>query len=534
MENSRGQSPSRRPLGQELSQRRVPQAPIRRQRQLIGLDTLIKACYPIIYVSTGEEERFLRSLQDRYGLDRAVYQWTFTRGLVNRQDMRCVDQKTIGDPMVALRMVEKLEMSAIFAFCDLHPWLQDASSQMNTAVVRLLRDFYIAVRRDRTTDKSLLLVSPVLAIPPELEKEIVVFDFPLPDRDELRSLLDNHIHQAIRRSQAEIRLQPEDKEKLLEAALGLTLDEADNAFTAAILNDTVLDAADVRTILAEKQYIIRKSGILEYFPAEDSLDDVGGLEHLKKWLRKRSRAFTTEARKFGLPQPRGILLTGVQGCGKSLSAKAIANNWQLPLLRLDVGKVFNGLIGSSEENIRKALKLAEAMAPCILWIDELEKAFAGTHGSGAHDGGTTSRVFATFLTWMQEKKANVFVVATANQIDGLPPELMRKGRFDEIFFVDLPNENERRAIFGLHLAKRNRRPERFDLDTLAKATQGFSGAEIEQAVISGLFEAFDAGLDLGMPHLLDALRQTVPLSVTMREGIAGFREWAKTRAVPAS
>jgi ATP-dependent 26S proteasome regulatory subunit len=520
------------PLAKPEAARRPPLR--RRSNQLAGLDAFIKASYPLIYVSTWEEQRFLAGLHERYGLGRLVMQWTYTRGLVNLHDGRCHDPKTIGDPLVALRAAEKMDMAGLFVFCDLHPWLGEDPSPSRSATVRMLRDLYQEIRKRRDTDKTILLVAPLLVLPAELEKEVVVFDFPLPDREEMRTLMDEHIQRATHYGKAVINLKPEEKEKLLEAALGLTLDEADHAFSAALLNDGTLDATDIRVILAEKQLIIRKSGILDYYPAPEDLSDVGGLENLKDWLRKRARSFTSEAREFGIPQPKGVLLTGVQGCGKSLSAKAIATNWQLPLLRLDVGKVFGGLMGSSEENMRKAIKLAEAIAPSVLWVDELEKAFAGMHGSGVSDGGTSARVFGTFLTWMQEKTSNVFVVATANQIEGLPPELLRKGRFDEIFFIDLPNEAERQRIFEIHLSKRRRMPSRFDLSELVRATEGFSGAEIEQAIIEALFEAFDAGQELATLHLLTAIQKTVPLYVTMHESIEALRQWAESRAVPAA
>ncbi len=523
-----GNPPPLRPMGQQ-------RPPIRRRhQQLAGLDTFIKACYPIIYVSTWEERRFISGLQARYGLGKAMFVWTYTKGLINLQDGRCFDQKTIGDPLTALRAVERMDISGLFVFCDLHPWMGHDLNPERNAAVRMLRDIYHDLRRDRQTGKAVLLVSPVLNIPQELEKELVVFDFPLPDREELLSLLDDQIQQTAQFGKAYVRLKPEDKDKLLEAALGLTLDEADNAFSAALMNDGTLDPSDIHAILAEKQLIIRKSGILDYYPAEESLSDVGGLENLKDWLRKRSRAFTREAREFGIPEPKGVLLTGVQGCGKSLSAKAIASNWQLPLLRLDVGKLFGGLVGSSEENMRKAIKLAEAIAPCVLWVDELEKGFSGMQSSGSVDGGTTARVFGTFITWMQEKKSNVFVVATANQIDCLPPELLRKGRFDEIFFIDLPDARERKTIFEIHLTKRNRKPMLFRLNELVEATEGFSGAEIEQVIISGLYDAFDSGTDLLAHHLVGAIERTVPLYVTMRERVEDIRQWARTRAVPAS
>lgn len=510
--------------------------PLRKHRQLqiAGLDAFIRATYPIIYVSTSEEGRFLHRLREQYAPSRPIYQWTYTKGLVQVADGRCVDNQTIGDPLSALRFVEKSVGSGLFVFCDLHPWLRDTGTAENKATIRMLRDLYHHVRSTRNRYKVVLLVSPVLTIPPELEKEIVVFDFPLPDREELRHLLEDHLERAAREAAAQIYVAPEQRDKLLEAALGLTLDEADNAFSAALLGDGRLDSADIHTILAQKQLIIRQSGVLDYYPADEDLAEVGGLDNLKDWLRKRTMAFSREAREFGLPHPKGVLLTGVQGCGKSLSAKAIANNWQLPLLRLDVGKLFAGLVGSSEENMRKAIKLAEAIAPCVLWVDELEKGFSGLQSSGSVDGGTTARVFGTFLTWMQDKKSNVFVVATANQIQGLPAELLRKGRFDEIFFIDLPDPAERAAIFDIHLQKRRRDPARFALPRLVQATEGFSGAEIEQIVIAGLYEAFAAGMDLQDGHLLHAIHQTVPLSVTMREEIEALRHWAKTRAVPAS
>jgi SpoVK/Ycf46/Vps4 family AAA+-type ATPase len=291
---------------------------------------------------------------------------------------------------------------------------------------------------------------------------------------------------------------------------------------------------DIDVILSEKEQIIRKSGLLEYYRLDEGFADVGGLDVLKDWMRKRTQASGQKAREFGLPPPKGVLLLGVQGCGKSLSAKAIAAQWKQPLLRMDVGKVFAGIVGSSEENMRRAIKMAESVAPAILWVDELEKGFAGTQSSGFSDGGTTSRVFASFITWLQEKNQPVFVVGTSNNIEQLPPELLRKGRFDEIFFVDLPSEEERREIFEIHLRKRKRDPGAYDLDTLSTESAGFSGAEIEQAIIAGLFDAFDAGRELQTEDILRSIRQSVPLSRTMKEKIEMLRDWAETRARPAS
>jgi SpoVK/Ycf46/Vps4 family AAA+-type ATPase len=307
--------------------------------------------------------------------------------------------------------------------------------------------------------------------------------------------------------------------------------EAENVFAKSLIEKHKFD---VDVILGEKEQIIRKSGILEYYPFNENIGDVGGLDLLKGWMEKRTVAFTEKARDFGLPSPRGVLLLGVQGCGKSLSAKAIGSLWRLPLLRLDVGRIFAGIVGSSEENMRKAIRVAESVAPCLLWLDELEKGFSGTQSSGMSDGGTTSRVFGTFLTWMQDKKAPAFVVATSNDVTSLPPELLRKGRFDEIFFIDLPAHEERKQIFIIHLRKRKRNPDDFDLDRLAESTPGFSGAEIEAVVVDALYDAFDETRELTTDSIVAAAAHTVPLAMTMQERIEGLREWAKTRARDAS
>ena len=287
----------------------------------------------------------------------------------------------------------------------------------------------------------------------------------------------------------------------------------------------------------EKEQIIRKSGILDYFPKNENLKDVGGMKVLKDWLFKRQKAYEKKARDFGLQEPKGLLLLGVPGCGKSLTAKTIASFWNMPLLRLDIGKVFQGLVGSSEDNIRKAIATAEAVAPCVLWIDEIEKGLSGVQSSGATDGGVTSRIFSTILTWMQEKTSPVFVVATANNINLLPPELLRKGRFDEIFFVDLPNEEERRKIFEIHLIKKNQNTQTFPLEMLSKKTDGFNGAEIEECIKEAMFAAYVDNPEnpkLEAKYLMDAINKTVPLSTTMKEQISALRQWASTRAKNAS
>ena len=320
-------------------------------------------------------------------------------------------------------------------------------------------------------------------------------------------------------------------ERVVEAALGLTEGEAENVFAKSVVRTKTFD---IPTIIGEKKQIIRKSGILEYYEAVEDVEDVGGLEILKDWLQKRRHAFTTRAREFGLPLPKGILLIGIPGTGKSLTAKCVGSMWQMPLLRLDVGKIFSGLVGSSEENIRKVIKTAEAIAPAVLWLDELEKGFSGTGSSNFSDGGTTSRVFGSFITWLQEKSSPVFVIATANNVHQLPPELLRKGRFDEIFFCDLPGREERKQIFGIHLRRKKRAPDSFDLERLADATPEFSGAEIETAVTAALYDAFDENADLDTERLMKSSSEIVPLAVTMREQIESMKEWAKTRARSAS
>jgi SpoVK/Ycf46/Vps4 family AAA+-type ATPase len=289
----------------------------------------------------------------------------------------------------------------------------------------------------------------------------------------------------------------------------------------------------VDQIIEEKKQIVRKSGILTYFPPSNTFNDVGGHDLLKEWLTKRSKSFSEAAREFGIPNPKGVLMIGIQGCGKSLVAKAISSAYGLPMLRMDVGRIFGSLVGQSEENMRKAIRVAESLAPCCLWIDELEKGFAGM-GGGVSDSGTTARVFSTFLTWMQEKTKPVFLIATANDVSALPPELLRKGRFDEIFFIDLPDLDERKEIFKIHLKKRGRNSGRFKVAELAKKTEGFSGAEIEQIVIGALNHAFFDERKLSTKDLIDEAENQVPLSVMMSEEIAELREWAKLRARPSA
>lgn len=496
-------------------------------RFLADLDTLVRARYPLVYLVTWEEQRVDAQLADlaaEHG--KALLDWSVTRGLRTLARSRppgALDGTK--DPLEALRAVEKLTEPSLVVFKDFHPYLNDPG------VVRALREIAHALKSTYTTA---VLVSPVLQIPVELEKEISVLDVPLPTADDLMQLLREIVAAVKRGNRATVDLRNEDARQLIAASLGLTLTEAENAFAKAVARDQRLDASDVELILEEKRQVIRKGGLLEYTPPDRSLAGVGGLALLKAWLGTRAAAFSEAARRFGLPEPKGLLLLGVQGCGKTLTAKAIAAEWRLPLLRLDMGRIFSGLVGSSEENLRRAIRMAESVAPAVLWVDEIDKGMAGLASSGATDSGVTARVMGTFLTWLQEKSSPVFVVATANRIEALPPELLRKGRFDEIFFIDLPTADERRAIFEIHLRARRRDPAAFDLGELVRLSEGFSGAEIEQAVVEGLFDAFAKKSDLAQADVANALSATLPLARTMKEEIARLREWAKSRTRPAS
>jgi len=495
------------------------------------IETLIRARYPILYVISSEEMRVQNVIVEiAQKRQKKVYEWTFSNGIVpagasiQSQKNRNAATK---DPLAALDQVIEQVEPAIFIFKDFHPFL----TRNNFAIIRKLKDIALHLKN---SFKTIVLISPLMEIPAELDKEVTVINFPQPTKEDLGEMLDKIIAEVRDRKQIRIDLDAEGRERLLQAAMGLTLGEAENVFAKIIVKGERLSGEDVNEVFAEKQQIIRKSGLLEYYAANEDFANVGGLAVLKDWLNKRAVAFTDEARTFGLPAPKGILLLGVQGCGKSLCAKAVSRLWQLPLLRFDMGRMFGSLVGSSEENVRRAINVAESVAPTVLWVDEIDKAFVGSQSSGATDGGTTARVFGTFLTWLSEKNAPVFVVATANDVSDLPPELLRKGRLDEIFYVDLPSEEEREEIFRIHLAKRGRDPKNYDLRKLVKASKDFSGAEIEEAIVSALYDAFYAKEELSTDYVLAALAATVPLAITMSEKISAARKWAIGRARNAS
>ena len=506
------------------------------------IEDLLKARFPILYVESYEENRVISEIEAVVGQEgqlrtpRAVVRWAATSGLVYP------DGRTVGNARrldQALEAVLTATEPSVFVFLDSHSSLGAGGSQADPVVIRRLRDIAEQLKFS-AHPTSVVLVSPILHLPVELEKDVTIVDFTLPTDSDIAALLDTMISQNAQSGRVVVDLQPADRERLIKAAQGLTVSEAENAFARAMVNDGRLDATDVKLVLNEKRQTIRKSGLLEFIPIDVNMSDVGGLENLKRWLFKRNNSWLDEAKEYGIRPPKGVLITGVPGCGKSLTAKAIASVWQIPLLRMDIGKVFSGLVGSSEQNMRSAIRTAEAIAPCVLWIDEIEKGFANTSGGG--DSGTSARVFGSFLTWMQEKEAPVFVIATANNIKALPPEFLRKGRFDEIFFVDLPTETERIPIWKVHVAKKvagSMKNSGFTLaddqyEDLAQACEGYSGAEIEQAVASALFDAFAESRGVTFDDLKRSVDTMVPLSVTQAEEIQAIRAWADVRAVAAT
>ena len=488
------------------------------------IDLLVRARYSILYLVTYEEDRAIRCLKglaDKQGKELIV--WSNTKGFESK--MHDKSFQNTKDPEQALNYIMKTDEVALYVVKDFHFFMRD-----NT-IIRVLRDVAEALK---TTYKTVIITSPVTVIPAELEKDITVIDFDLPDFLAMKSILETMIERVNSKKNIHISLTETQREKLVKSVLGLTADEAENAFARVVVSRGTLEEGDIGLILAEKKQIIRKSGLLDYYEADEKFNQIGGLDSLKEWLKKRSVAFTEKAREYGLPSPRGILLVGVQGCGKSLTAKAVSSLWGLPLLRLDLGKLFSGIIGSSEENVRRAIKTAESVAPCILWLDEMEKGMSGLGSSDVSDAGTTARVFGSFITWLQEKKSPVFVIATSNDIEKLPPEILRKGRFDEIFFIDLPTLNERIEIFKIHLELLGRDPSKYNIKLLSEKSSGFSGAEIKEAIISGMYDSFGENRELTTEDIIRSIETTIPLSQTMAKKINNLRAWAGVRTRRAS
>lgn len=494
---------------------------------------MIRAYYPVLYLHSYEYYRTKQKIKGivellrREGKKVNYYQWDCVYGLVqilpDKTEKRIERMQNPLEVLAYILNSKKSGEKNIFV-------LDDINNHIDRDEVKLM---FRKIAEATNNNTHAIILSSIYRLPAELEKYITVLQIPLPKRNELGEVLD------IVAKQSKVELKTNLRNRLIDAALGMTLMEADLAYCLASVKDGFDDKSPF-TVSSEKEQIIRKSGILDYFPKNESLKDVGGMENLKEWLKKRQLAYDKEARDWGLKEPKGLLLLGVPGCGKSLIAKSIASSWNMPLLRLDVGKVFQGIVGSSEDNIRKAIATAEAVAPCVLWIDEIEKGLSGVQSSGATDGGVTSRIFSTILTWMQEKTAPVFVVATANNINQLPPELLRKGRFDEIFFVDLPSQKEKENIFSIHLQKNRQNVSSFALDILAQKAEGFNGAEIEECVKEAMFTAYVESQEsniapkLQMIHILDAIKNTVPLSKTMEKQITDLRKFAVSRAKNAS
>ena len=502
---------------------------------------LLRARFPYINITTYEEERLINEVkrivttEELIHTVRNIFIWKSSEGFRNKEGL--IEENTF-EKLAALNFIREYDEPAIFIFLDFHVFCEKCNGGVDHNIIRVLKDLMPNLKQSMQP-KNVIFVSPTFTIPDDLKKDVSVIDFDLPTQEEICEVLDGII-ETNKGGNLTVNLNEKEKESLVKAAVGLTLQEAENAFARAMVNDSKLDAGDVDLILKEKSQVIKKNDLLEYIDSKVNINDVGGLENLKKWLIKRDKSWLDSAKKYGLPSPKGVLLTGVPGCGKSLVAKSISSMWHLPLLRFDVSKVFNMYVGNSESNMREAIKTAEAISPCILWIDEIEKGFSGLGNSG--DSGTSSRIFGTFLSWMQEKTKPVFVVATANNISTLPSEMMRKGRFDEIFFIDLPTFNERKQIFKVHLKSRLKEPEVVGdfviddetLNHLASITEGFGGAELEQIVIMGLFDAFAEDRSINMHDFENAVNNTVPLSITQSEQIRAIRKWADVRAVAAT
>jgi len=500
---------------------------------LEDIDIFVKSRYPLLYIVSFEEERVISELSKLAQLSKKeLFVWSITQGIYSVS--RNVSIKGTENPVNALEQIIEYKDRAFFVLKDFHYYMQDPFLQYLENPVSVRRKLRDAILSLRGSFKTLFILSSELHIPHELEKDIVIIDFPLPAYCDIKAIFEETISGVERNFNLKFDINEQLKEKVIKACLGMTTGELRNVFAKSIVNDRQFDEKDLGLIISEKKQIIRKAGMLEYFEVFEDFSNVGGLNGLKGWLKKRSNAFSEKARKYGLPEPKGLLLLGVQGCGKSLVSKCIASLWKLPLLRFDVGNIFGKYVGESEENLRKALRVAEALSPTILWLDEIEKAFAGVGGGSSADSGLSTRIFGSFITWLQEKTAPVFVIATANSIESLPPELLRKGRFDEIFFVDLPTASERASIFNIHISKRKRDISNFAVPELVNSSDGFSGAEIEQAIISSMYDAFYENRDIETLDILKALKETVPLSQTMREKIDHLREWAKLRARQAT
>lgn len=518
------------------------------------LKILLSSSTPIVVMETVEEMRAVRLVRAACSsLNLATFEWSIASGLVRcGSDVgelvpECGHPSSSGlgvgtgyeshdagaqalynskEPSQALSNLEAMSLEAAFVLKDFHRHMDDP------VVVRRLRDVGQKFSANRRT---VIITAPSIKIPMELGSLVEFLELPLPDKQRLRQIIDETTVRVGKSRTLKRTLDPAGMDSMADNLRGLTEEEAERATSQAIVTRYGMTAETVTDVLDAKKELLRHSGMLEFIDTSENLSGVGGLENLKRWLAQRRGTWGDAARDFGLEAPKGVIILGVQGCGKSMCARAIAGEWKLPLVKFDTAAIFDKYIGETEKRIQKVFRVAEGLAPCIFWIDELEKIFAGSGADSASvDAGVSSRILAAFLSWMQDRKAPVFVAATCNNVSVLPPELIRKGRFDELFFVDLPNQAERKNIFAIHLARRKRNPAEFDLDRVALAAEGYSGAEIDAAVQTALYAAFSSKQPVSTATLLDALKATVPLSTTRSEEIQALRTWARLRAVPAS
>ena len=486
------------------------------------LKGLIRSFHSLIAVETVEEERVKAIVAEvAADLDQPLFEWSVNTGFRRGYGL------TVGnthEALAVLRHIEEMTGDAIYLLKDLGPHLAKAE------VCRALRELAAKMTHTRS---AIVLTGEPLDLPRDVDSLAVRFELQLPDEAERRAAIRGVVDAMKARQPVQVELDRDEAQRLVQALAGLTLNQTRRVIAQAIIDDGKLSPIDIDRVIRLKGEIIDHGGVLEFFPSQENQFELGGFGRLKEWLTHARIGFTPEARALNLGAPKGVLFVGVQGCGKSLAAKFIAREWQLPLLKLDAGRLYEKYVGESEKNFRRATQVAEAMAPVVLWIDEMEKAFASGSAADA-DGGLSQRLFASFLTWLQEKQEGVFVVGAANDLQRVPPELLRKGRFDEIFFVDLPSRAERENIFAIHLRFRKQDIARFDLAALAEASEGFSGAEIEQAVIAALYRSLHAKQPLTTERVTESLRATVPLSVSRREDVARIRGMAEGRFTPVA
>ncbi|NEW60226.1 AAA family ATPase [Sulfurovum sp. bin170] len=479
-----------------------------------NLKLLMSAKITAFYIENYEWERFQGDII-RVSDGHKLFFYNDAQGLkeyIKRELISC-DEEDIAT------VIDEMEDGAIYVFDNVHSYLNDP---------QIITRFRVAIRELRRKNSFIILFSPLLNMPKELEKDLTILEYPLPTVGEIGRYMRRILH--------DMKVPFGEDEAIAKSLLGLTMREVENSTRKTALQFGKVGVDEIWSLTYEKEQIIKKSGFLEYFHPKDDMNSIGGLDNLKEWLRLRAKAFSSRALSYGLSYPKGVMLLGIPGTGKSLSAKAVSNAWNMPLLRLDFGKVFGGIVGESESNIRQTIKVAESLAPCVLWIDEIEKGLGGGANSGASDGGTSTRVFGTFLTWLQEKESEVFVLATANDISALPPELLRKGRFNEIFFVDLPTFEERKEIFEIHIKLRKQNSDTIDIDKLALKSRGFSGAELGEVVNESLFKIYEPSSEpiLQTGDLLETIDEFFPLSKTMEERIKTLRKWSKDRTKQAS